>query len=201
MLINKYIFGLDLGQQNDYTVISALETVFIDNELNYSLPFIHKFPLKTPYPDIVNSISKFIENKLYIKNDYILVIDYTGVGHPVVDLFKKRNMKIISINITGGNKSIWASRLEANVPKRDIVSSIQVVMQNNRLKIASDLPLLADLNREFLGFKVKIAANGRDSYSAVSGLHDDIIMSIGIALWYGENRNKSGSNVRIIGGN
>jgi len=201
MNINKYIFGLDLGQQNDYTVLCAIETNLKNGELSYNLPFIYRFSLKVPYPNIVKSITTFITSQLELKEDYVLIIDYTGVGRPVVDSFKNNNLRIVSVNITGGTKSSWPSRVEANVPKRDIVSSIQVVMQNKRLKIASNLPLLEAFKKEFLGFKAKISSSGHDSYSAISGTHDDIVMSLGIALWYGEDRSRRGRKIRIISGN
>lgn len=200
MRLNKYILGLDLGQQNDYTVLSCLIPSQQDKSIVYSLPYLKRLPLKTPYPTIVELINNFISSPRGIYKDYVLIVDYTGVGRPVVDLFKEHGLQIISINITGGNKANWVSRVEANVPKRDIVSAIQVVMQNKRLKIAHDLPLLSSLSREFLGFKAKISSAGRDSYEAISGLHDDIVLSIGVALWYGEDKTRRGSKIRIIGG-
>lgn len=197
---NIFLMGLDLGQQNDYTVLSLLRMKVTQNEMpSYSLIFLHKFQLKTSYPDIVSWVLTFIAYG-FSNNNSKLIIDYTGVGRPVVDLFMAENINLIAINITGGLQHKWKSSKEASVPKKDIISSLQVVLQNKRLKIASNLPFLDDLKKEFLNFKYKLSAAGNSQFSAASSYHDDIVLSLGMATWYGEVSRRKGNRLRIISG-
>ncbi len=86
----------------------------------------------------------------------VLAVDATGVGAPVVDLFKREkiNAELRPIQIVGG-ANISEEFGMTRVPKRDLVSVVQVVLQNRTLKIASQLPDAATLVRELQNFTVK----------------------------------------------
>ena len=198
----QYLLGLDLGQQNDYSVLSILE-INKDNltqQVQYSLVYLKRYALKTSYMTIADSV-KIIINSNKILDKYALIIDQTGVGRPVMDVFQDNNMAPFGITITGGNNTNWENRREVKVPKRDIVSSLQVVFQNKRIKIASNLPDIDLIKKELLYFRSKISSSGHDSYSAISSMHDDIVISIGLAIWYGEYLFSRRKSIRIIGGN
>lgn len=204
MLIPKYILGLDLGQQNDYTVFTVLEVVY-NNVRNcgmlYKLVFLKKFRLKESYPSIINTIIYLID-RLFINNDYILIVDYTGVGRIVVDLLRESSVKLIALSITGGHAVSWKSGTEVSVPKKDLVSAMQVIFSNYRIKISDNLDHLEDLKRELVNFRPKKTnATGHTKFEGLSGHHDDIVMSLGVALWYGEHASGRGKRLRIISGN
>jgi len=88
-----------------------------------------------------------------------LVIDGTGVGKAVVDMFRENGTieRIVPVSITAGiaanfdgNASAW------RVPKKDLVSVLQVLMQSGRPTVARELDLAEVLIKELLNFKVKI---------------------------------------------
>ena len=124
----------------------------------------------TPYPDVVSRVKAVLE-KL---PDAYLVVDQTGVGAPVVDMFIEADLKPVGIYIHGGAKTTHEGD-SYNVPKRDLVSILQVLLQNQRLKIAPG-PLSDILASEMLNFKVKIdPVTAHDSYSAWREHdHDDL---------------------------
>jgi len=131
--------------------------------------------------------------KPLVQANKLLAIDYTGVGRPVYDLVLDRGLApVIGISITGGDSVNWLDdRKRARVPKRDLVSLLQVYAQNNRLKVAQNLrygPVLAD---ELQSFKVKIdPRTAHDSYGSWrEGEYDDFILSLAVALWAAENHN------------
>lgn len=211
MLKNKTIIGVDLGQQNDYTVISILQLLYNGSNVHnvgflYRLVYLYRFPLKTSYPEMVNRMLTFIDH-VYPANDYMMVVDYTGVGRPVVDMMRQKELKVIALNITGSTKSKWKFGNEVSVPKKDIVSSLQVVFQERRIKIARDIDSFLKTNvineyvKEFLSFKPTINKNAHAQFNASSGYHDDIVMSIGLATWYGEYVSRRKRRRRIISGN
>lgn len=202
MLGTNYILGLDLGQQHDYSILSILE-IFVSEalEVTYVLRYLKEYRLRTDYVSVVADVTSIVESeRLHGKN--VLVVDCSGVGRPVMDLFRSGGVNPIGLTITSGSSSRWIDSVNVNVSKREIVSCIQIVCQNKRFKIPSDLQLIDKVKKEFLGFKARISKAGASTFEAAgSGMHDDIVMSLGIALWYGEEVNRRGRKVRLLGGN
>jgi hypothetical protein len=89
--------------------------------------------------------------------------------------------------IHGGDKAAHEGNTW-RVPKRDLVGSLQVLFQSGRLKISKKLPLASVLQTELMNFKVKIdPITAHDSYSAWREQdHDDLVLSVALAAWYGE---------------
>ncbi len=55
-------------------------------------------------------------------------------------------------------------------------------------KVAEALPEAPTLIQEVLAFKVKITANAHDTYEAWrEGVHDDLVLSVAMAAWFGEH--------------
>jgi hypothetical protein len=115
----------------------------------------------------------------------VLAIDATGVGAPVVDLFKRETVKaeLKPIQIVGG-ANVSEDFGMTRVPKRDLVSVVQVALQNRTLKIASELAEAENLARELQNFSVKITDSANDVYGAWrEGTHDDLVLAVALALW------------------
>jgi hypothetical protein len=69
------------------------------------------------------------------------------------------------------------------------VGCLQVLLQTGRLKIASALPEAELLVKELLAFQVKITSHAHDSYGAWrEGTHDDLVLALAIATWYGSQQ-------------
>ena len=98
-----------------------------------------------------------------------LVVDYTGVGRAVADLLLDAGRGTHSetlVTITGGDAVGRGERAEWRVPKRDLASVVQVLLQSERLRIAEGLALARTLTEELTGFRVKITLSGHDAYGA-----------------------------------
>ena len=121
-----------------------------------------------------------------IRDSATLVIDYTGVGHPVFDYFRIKGLRPLGISITGGMSVNVRGDSTITVPKKDIVTYLQLVVQTRRLRIPSNLALLEDMRKEFMNFKFKITQSMHGTFNAGGGFHDDIVLSLGIAIWTGE---------------
>jgi hypothetical protein len=91
------------------------------------------------------------------------------------------------VTIHGGDTVVEDGRCY-RVPKRDLIGAAQVLLQNQRLKIASTLVEATTLVKELLNFKVKIdPATAHDSYSAWrENVHDDLVLAVAMACWFGE---------------
>jgi hypothetical protein len=186
--MNQFYIGLDLGQAQDYTALSVVEVISEKRgERSFKIfhvRHLHRYPLGTPYPEIVASVLTLSDKIRSGK----LVVDATGVGRPVIDLLKKEGLSPTEILIHGGDSTTHEGLLW-RVPKRDLVSTLTVAFQTNRLKIASALPEAKTLIDELLNFKVKInLKTAHDSYEAWrEGQHDDLVLSVALACWAAEN--------------
>ena len=209
----SFVIGLDLGQSRDYTALAILEQLEQEQaatvEGSRAAKKIYHYHIRrlertrgTPYPQIVARVKEIV-GKL---EGAVLVVDQTGVGAPVLDMFKQAGLEPIGILIHGGDRvtqegSTW------RVPKRDLVGILQVLLQNQRLKVAPG-PLSDTLAKEMLNFKVRIdPATAHDSYSAWrEAEHDDLVLAVALACWCGENIKKSKKmtisyRVPVVGGN
>ena len=193
----KYTLGLDLGQQSDYTVLTVAEPVFKDNgELSIRVPYMYRFPLRMSYVHIVEYISEFIENRKLL--DYVLVVDHTGVGRPVIDLFRDHNINSVGLTITGGHKSRWVTGRDVTAPKLELISRLQMAIQCNTLEIAKGMKCLDILIKELINFTLRIGNTIK--MEAGSGSHDDTVLSLAMAVWYIEDKMNRGKKVRVING-
>jgi hypothetical protein len=120
-----------------------------------------------------------------------LVIDQTGVGRPVVDLLREHDLDPVAITITSGDQVTHVADREYRVPKRDLVGAVQSAMQARRLRAAASLPDWPVLKGELANFKARISLTGHDSYGAGDdwreGNHDDLVLSVAMGVWWGEN--------------
>jgi hypothetical protein len=122
-----------------------------------------------------------------------LVVDATGVGRPVVDLLRAARLDPLPVVITGGDTESHEDGFW-RVPKRDLVSRLQVVLQAKRITFAEGMRDVQILVQELLNFQVKITTNAHDTYGAWrEGTHDDYVLAVAIAVWAGERFAHSGT--------
>ena len=186
-----FFLGLDLGQVSDFTALSLIEWVPDSWPAYYHLRHLERFPLGTRYPDIVERVKRLMLS-YELRERTVCIPDKTGVGAPVVDmLYRARMGRVIPITITGGLNVHW-TEYEYSVPKRDLVSTLQVLFQNRRLKFSKTIPEIGILIQELKNFRVKInLATGHDSYEAWrEGQHDDMVLSLALACWFAERNVK-----------
>jgi hypothetical protein len=194
--LSHFYLGLDLGQSKDYSALAVVEHVEhewmveeeettergLDYEYEYKLRFLKRYPKMTPYPEVVRNVKGIMQGGRF-GEDPVLVVDATGVGQAVVDLFVDEALDPLAIKIHGGDK-VKRDGMNINVPKRDLVGALMVIFQNGELEIAKSLPEAHTLMTELQNFKVKISTRGHDSYEAWrEGQHDDLVLALAMACW------------------
>jgi hypothetical protein len=206
--MSDFILGLDLGQSSDPTALAILkQSIFPGGDgspaknhrgdplLNYDCVLLERFPLGTSYPAIVGRVSELIRNPV-LQPRPRLVIDATGAGRPVVDLFADERMpaELHPLTITAGmetREGRWNSSVARAywVPKQELVSTVQALLQSRRLKIVPTLGMADVLKRELLNFQVKITQAANETFGAWrEGAHDDLVLAVAMAAWVGERR-------------
>lgn len=208
--VDRFIVGVDLGQSNDPTAISVIHhTVTASGEvtLGYPDPYtvvvnevaqvrfdvrhLERIPLGTPYPEIADYLDNLLRRApLYNQAD--LVLDYTGVGRAVSDIFEERGLNPKKVAITAGNDVQRQGADRWHVPKSALISSVDAKLHTGELRFAANLKDAGALAEELKDFQRKVTEAGRSSFNAREGKHDDLILSIAIALWWAMRESEPG---------
>jgi hypothetical protein len=177
-----FIIGLDLGQAQDFTALAIVESEGQGNEQTFAVRHLHRFPLGTAYTAMVPLIAEMCQ-RIELRNAP-LVVDQTGVGRAVVDLIRQARIPggLRPVTITAGQ---MAHRTDTgwNVPKKEFVGTLQVLLQSRRLTIAPAMPLAPLLASELQHFRVRVTAAANETFNAREGQHDDLVLATALACW------------------
>jgi len=196
----QWLVGLDLGQTSDPSALALLRQTKVtrdkDRRRYYDCLALKRWPLKTAYDAIVDDVCKMFAIPAY--TGQLLVVDMTGVGRPVVDLFRRQRIKakLTPVTITGGAGSSFDPDSGGwHVSKRELVSVLHTLLGGTRFgseqrlfQIAAALPLAPELRKEFENFKAKInLTTANVSLEAWrESDHDDIVLACAMPCWIGE---------------
>jgi hypothetical protein len=156
----NFFVGVDLGQSTDPTALCILEGY---SEVGdpadgpryfYDVRHLMRFPLGLSYPRMVTDIGTMLTRPPLNGSKVELIIDETGVGRPVGDIFNSHGLKPLRITITAGE-----------------------------LRFAKELREAPTLQDELKDFRRHVSEAGRYSFSARDGKHDDLVLAVAIALW------------------
>jgi hypothetical protein len=191
----RYFSGLDLGQAQDFTALSILEQTKLpdpdrpgEKVRHYAVRHLERFPLGTSYTAVCARLVTLYASPPLTRTT--LAVDQTGVGRPVVDMLRRSTISALirPITITGGHKASPDESGGHLVPKKELVSVLQVMLQARRIKVAPTLPEAATLVRELTTFQVKITPAANEVFGAWrEGQHDDLVLAVAIAVWQAEH--------------
>ena len=154
---NQCVAGLDVGMENDYTVLTIMETV------SGKVVFIKKWNKCDWYDtleEVVQIVKKYNNAKLFVESN--------GIGAmPLQTLSKMYN-----------NTKKWVT---SETSKVDIIQKLMKDLSLNEITIPKDEQLIKELN----DFGVKYV-NGKPRYAAIKG-NDDMVMSLAICNYNRKN--------------
>jgi hypothetical protein len=162
-------------------------------EVPLAVRHLERFELGTKYTDVVDRVAALVRSDPLRHMPAILLVDKTGVGASVLDSFTQAGIGATAITLHGGSAvSRDPQRAGYRVPKRDLITVTQVLLQNGRLKVAAGLPEAETLKRELLNFRVKIdPRTAHDSYEHWrEGDHDDLVLAVSMACWFRQYWNR-----------
>jgi hypothetical protein len=182
-----YVAGLDLGQMADYTAFAGLRRTEDASGVRLDLLSLHRWDLGTSYPTIVDQVSRWMTRPPY--DEAPLAVDRTGVGAPVVDMFRAvGTLQVVPVHISAGQTSHKTPDHGWNVPKKDLVASLQTLLSRGRLGIVGRLKLAKTLTAELKKFSAKITPAGNETYSSWRERdHDDLVLAVALACWASEH--------------
>lgn len=195
--VHQRVIGLDIGQRRDYSAIALLEAVeevtgerdrvtfdFIRRTC-IRLRHVERIRLGTPFASVVDRVSTIV-NAPKLRENCTLVVDATGVGAPVVELLRASRLpcRLIPAQITGGLDE-GSDGFYYRVPKRDLVTGLQILFDRWPLEIHPGAPAADALVQELIEFKAKPSSSGAMRFA---GSRDDLTMAVALAWWWMRKR-------------
>jgi hypothetical protein len=147
---------------------------------------LERLPLRMPYPDQIAHVSRLLHRPPLDVPAAALCVDSTGVGRPVVDMFRRAGLKPIAVTITGGDQEsrVDGASNEYRVAKLLLVSRLQAMFNERTLRIPKDHPEARVLSLELQDFRATMSEAGTTRFGAREGAHDDLVLALAIGCWY-----------------
>jgi hypothetical protein len=203
----KFALGCDLGQASDPTALCIVQyrKGILDSRNSFQrahepiggvgqveverldVRFLERLPLGLSYPRIVQRVAEIMARPPLCDDKHTrLIIDQTGVGAPVGDLFADAGMKPVRCTITGASVADvhWVGKDRFHVSKMHLVSLVDAGLHSGTLRFAAQLSESETMKNELLDFRRKLSESGRSSYAARATRHDDLVMALSLAVWW-----------------
>ena len=197
--------GVDLGQRRDHTAIAVVERwdagrPFLTPVMRFlEVRYLERVPLGTPYTLVAERVRELVQDER-LAGQVAVAVDATGVGAPVVDLLRAARLGcgVTAVSITGGEResqtgAVW------NVPKRDLMAGVQVLLERGELKIAKKLRDSWALVKELLDVRMTSTGGGKVRLGADGGgEHDDLVIALALACWRAQRRTNGYGPGRLV---
>jgi hypothetical protein len=207
---SRWCVGVDLGQTSDPTAIAVLENTKGVLDRNSALErhcgigtkaqipadridvrHLERLPLGLSYPTVVQRVKDILARPPLCGDESTkpadLVIDQTGVGAAVGDIFVDAGLWPIRVSITGGSEvtgtGTW-ERQHWHVAKTVLISTVDAMLHTGTLRFAAALTEAGTMKDELLDFRRKLSDAGRATYAARTGRHDDLVLAVAIGCWW-----------------
>lgn len=207
----EFIIGQDIAKFVDYTttvvhrIVPELIRGSYDNRVYYYEDVVFRDKAQLKYSDLTEYTSELIDS-LDLSGQCALLVDSTGVGAAVFDLYESAGLDPLGIVFTGGESvntkngrsldSVATSRFGSiscfDVPKVDLVGSLQVYVQQGRLRMAEGLRYEHDAQEQYRNFVGRI--NEKTKYvkygNSSDEIHDDVVVADAMCTWYTQHMKK-----------
>jgi len=158
---SEYVFGVDWGKYNDFTVISVIDIkthqqVAMDrfNQIDYHIQTQRLAALAERFKPVT------------------IIAEANSIGDPIIEQLRRMRLPVKGFTTT-------------NATKTNIIEALQVAFERGDIKILSDPVQIAELQ----AYEMERLPSGLVRYNAPDGMHDDTVMALALA-WYGAARPK-----------
>ena len=204
--MKEYTLVWDVAKQNDATVIQIYrrtpefigernQRMFVYNDLIWQTMWE-----QVPYTEQVERVYTLLEGE-QLKNNNHLLLDGTGVGQAVADIARAKTLQPLEIVFSAGAKEQplymggadrrFGGGMEMNVlrgwsvPKVDMIDAAKVMMEQNRIRVAPDIPYEAMFKQQLLHFQGRVNEKGHTTYGNDEiAKHDDFVAAFIMAQWW-----------------
>lgn len=214
----KYLPNPEMGHHNERGEWIAPKVSEPIMRSEYIVKFIKRLPLNTSYPEVAEYIADMLDNEVFQHRNIKVLIDVTGVGRPVYDNLKreiflrKNNAEIeqqlgTGIRFKNGRHTLQLkpisftygeqyNRSKGTLGKAFLVSKLQSILQERRFH-APDTREVKAMIDELLVYEIKVSDDGKDTYGAKIGKHDDLATAAGLSCLEDPYKDKVSYSERV----
>jgi phage FluMu gp28-like protein len=174
-LSSEYYVGVDFGKLQDYSVIAIIKR---EDEI-LKLIYLYEFPLDTPYTQVIGHLVRANQKFHGFQK---IIVDQTGVGEPVLEEMHNQGLT----NVEGVKFTVQT--------KEDLLTSLKIAMEQNRLAIPYHRRLCQQLNEQ----QYIYAKNGHLQFSHPQNSHDDMTWALALAVARGMQLPPAGAGAVML---
>ena len=201
-MVSTYVMGLDIGPPGEPTGFAVIERPAVEvrpAEPEYHLRHLERFPPGTPYPDIIEAVARRAGTAPLRGSP--VIVDRTAVGKAIIDRLRRSKLAVKMVVIGAGQDVQAADGGGLVVPKKELVTSLQLLLQGRRLKVAPGLPEAEMLTAELAGFRLRrVPISETDATEWRVGRHDDLVFAVALACWHADRHRPLGPGSIGVGG-
>ena len=199
----EYILSQDIGKKQDATtsMLYRITPEYIDSadgtrRVTTFMDVVFMDKRRLSYMELGDYTSEMMQ-AIALGDRCINLIDGTGIGEAVFDIYVAKGIDPLKIIFTSGEtSSIESKRTEASqrfgftsgfkVPKVDMVSAAQVMFQQGRIRFAEDIEFRDECFQQLQAFvgKVNEKTHTVKYENLTDEIHDDFVVNILMACWY-----------------
>ncbi|WP_027185630.1 hypothetical protein [Desulfovibrio inopinatus] len=152
----------------------------------YQLRYLEQIPQGTPYRDVVSKAKSMMGSPHLRKPGYgrpLLIVDFSEVGRPMLETVRRERLDPVALYIGGDGGQVTRpvgarpDPKEIIVPWPDIMLSIQLCYQEERIQVASGLAAVEVYN-------IALASCRADMPGGITAYHDgELLRAVGAGLW------------------
>lgn len=163
------------------------------SEDEHVVHLVKRWPLGTPFSQVLVETAQTLDHPT-LRAKVHLRSDRTGLGAPIGEMIYRMRVDREPDPGTSGEPFghdspsgiVTTAGREpglGTVPKRDLVTNVERLLQRGLLTLPEALPLREELEAELKAFEVRITNAGNATFEASSGQHDDMVLALAYALY------------------
>ena len=152
----QYLFGVDWGKHNDYTVVTVLD---ISSQSLVSMDRFNQIDYTLQRGRLVELYNRFRPVAIYAEAN--------SIGDPNIEQLRAEGLPVFPFQTTA-------------VSKKLAIDALSLAFERGDISVIDDEILIDEL----LSYEVRRLPSGNTTYGAPDGMHDDTVMSLAIA-WHG----------------
>lgn len=170
---SDFQIGVDLAKYQDWTVISPFCLNHFHgreqerfNQIDYNL---QKAKIEAAYL------------RLQKQGTAKVIIDSTGVGEPVFDDLRLKNIEIEPFHFT-------------QISREQLLRNLQIMLEQDKIKIPDDQGLIDEL----LSFQYVLKPNGHVKIEVPNSMTDDRVMAFALSVWEVKDMQKKTKSEKVV---
>ncbi len=152
-----------------------------DEVVTFEVIWLERFGADRRYPAIIARVVEIVAAR-QLGRRYSLLVDITATGRPPLKLLEDRGQYPRALQVVAGTEETYVSGVQS-VPRRDMVSVVQVLLQSNRLQVAADLEFARDLVADLQAFDPQPPPAGQAPHR-----NEDLVRAVALAVWWGDRQ-------------